>query len=158
MVPWNAPILLLIRSAATPLICGNTVVLRPSECCPYASSFLTDALHDVRKYICAQVVTRLIPSLGGATRRRAQRFTHVRGEHTFSHLGDNCPSGSQEDRSTSEPSFRCIPMCSLDKFTGSDRVARILAGEAAKHLKSCVFELGGKAPAVVRITVLPSPP
>jgi len=34
-------------------------------------------------------------------------------------------------------------------FTGSDRVGRILAGEAAKHLKPCVFELGGKAPAVV---------
>ncbi|KAL0958043.1 hypothetical protein HGRIS_000219 [Hohenbuehelia grisea] len=34
-------------------------------------------------------------------------------------------------------------------FTGSDRVGRILAGEAAKHLKPCVFELGGKAPFIV---------
>ncbi|KAL5476695.1 hypothetical protein ACEPAI_2881 [Sanghuangporus weigelae] len=34
-------------------------------------------------------------------------------------------------------------------FTGSDRVGRIIAGEAAKYLKPCVFELGGKAPAVV---------
>ncbi|KIJ48004.1 hypothetical protein M422DRAFT_163108, partial [Sphaerobolus stellatus SS14] len=34
-------------------------------------------------------------------------------------------------------------------FTGSDRVERILAGEAAKYLKPCVFELGGKAPVVV---------
>ncbi|PAV19094.1 aldehyde dehydrogenase [Pyrrhoderma noxium] len=34
-------------------------------------------------------------------------------------------------------------------FTGSDRVGRIIAAEAAKYLKPCVFELGGKAPAVV---------
>ncbi|EED82731.1 predicted protein [Postia placenta Mad-698-R] len=34
-------------------------------------------------------------------------------------------------------------------FTGSDRVGRILAQEAGKYLKPCVFELGGKAPAVV---------
>ncbi|EJD05454.1 aldehyde dehydrogenase [Fomitiporia mediterranea MF3/22] len=34
-------------------------------------------------------------------------------------------------------------------FTGSDRVGRLIAQEAAKYLKPCVFELGGKAPAVV---------
>jgi acyl-CoA reductase-like NAD-dependent aldehyde dehydrogenase len=38
----------------------------------------------------------------------------------------------------------------LPKFTGSDRVGKILAGEAAKHLKPCVLELGGKSPSVVR--------
>ncbi|KAF8804740.1 aldehyde dehydrogenase [Phlegmacium glaucopus] len=34
-------------------------------------------------------------------------------------------------------------------FTGSDRVGKIIAIEAAKHLKPCVLELGGKAPAIV---------
>ncbi|KAK0235068.1 Aldehyde/histidinol dehydrogenase [Armillaria nabsnona] len=34
-------------------------------------------------------------------------------------------------------------------FTGSDRVGRIITSEAAKFLKPCVFELGGKAPAMV---------
>ncbi|KAF9489684.1 aldehyde dehydrogenase [Pleurotus eryngii] len=34
-------------------------------------------------------------------------------------------------------------------FTGSERVGRILAMEAAKFLKPCVLELGGKAPVVV---------
>ncbi|KZT05339.1 ALDH-like protein [Laetiporus sulphureus 93-53] len=34
-------------------------------------------------------------------------------------------------------------------FTGSDRVGRLIAAEAAKYLKPCVFELGGKAPVVV---------
>jgi len=41
------------------------------------------------------------------------------------------------------------PLIKKIAFTGSDRVARILASEAAKVLKPCVFELGGKSPAVV---------
>ncbi|THH30801.1 hypothetical protein EUX98_g3381 [Antrodiella citrinella] len=41
------------------------------------------------------------------------------------------------------------PLVKSINFTGSDVVGRILAGEAAKYLKPCVFELGGKAPAVV---------
>ncbi|THH15081.1 hypothetical protein EUX98_g9521 [Antrodiella citrinella] len=41
------------------------------------------------------------------------------------------------------------PLIRAINFTGSDVVGRILAGEAAKYLKPCVFELGGKAPAVV---------
>ncbi|TFK31023.1 aldehyde dehydrogenase domain-containing protein, partial [Crucibulum laeve] len=34
-------------------------------------------------------------------------------------------------------------------FTGNDQVGKIIAMEAAKHLKPCVLELGGKAPVVV---------
>ena len=34
-------------------------------------------------------------------------------------------------------------------FTGSTRVGRIIAERAAKHLKPCLLELGGKAPLVV---------
>ena len=49
-VPWNAPLPLMILSVALPLICGNTVVVRPSEICPHASSLVVDALHDVRKF------------------------------------------------------------------------------------------------------------
>ncbi|THH27728.1 hypothetical protein EUX98_g6451 [Antrodiella citrinella] len=41
------------------------------------------------------------------------------------------------------------PLVRKIAFTGSDRIAKILAAEAAKHLKPCVFELGGKSPAVV---------
>ncbi|KAH8093260.1 aldehyde dehydrogenase [Cristinia sonorae] len=41
------------------------------------------------------------------------------------------------------------PLIRKINFTGSDRVGRILAIEAAKYLKPCVFELGGKAPVVV---------
>jgi len=49
IVPWNAPIPLLLNSVAIPLICGNTVVVRPSEYCPHSSSLVVDALHDVRE-------------------------------------------------------------------------------------------------------------
>ena len=34
MAPWNAPVILGIRAIATPLACGNTVILRSSEACP----------------------------------------------------------------------------------------------------------------------------
>jgi hypothetical protein len=51
VVPWNAPLPLMLLSVALPLICGNTVVVRPSEICPHASSLVLDALHDVRKFI-----------------------------------------------------------------------------------------------------------
>jgi acyl-CoA reductase-like NAD-dependent aldehyde dehydrogenase len=34
IAPWNAPIILGVRAIATPLACGNTVVLKASEVCP----------------------------------------------------------------------------------------------------------------------------
>jgi benzaldehyde dehydrogenase (NAD) len=34
IAPWNAPIILAVRAIATPLACGNTVVLKASEICP----------------------------------------------------------------------------------------------------------------------------
>ena len=34
MAPWNAPVILGVRAIATPLACGNTVVLKASEICP----------------------------------------------------------------------------------------------------------------------------
>ncbi|KAF8893638.1 Aldehyde/histidinol dehydrogenase [Mucidula mucida] len=44
-----------------------------------------------------------------------------------------------------------IAHCSIRKvvFVGSGRVGRIVAMEAAKHLKPCFLELGGKVPAIV---------
>ncbi len=34
IAPWNAPIILGVRAIATPLACGNTVILKGSENCP----------------------------------------------------------------------------------------------------------------------------
>ncbi|KZW00824.1 aldehyde dehydrogenase [Exidia glandulosa HHB12029] len=41
------------------------------------------------------------------------------------------------------------PLVRKVTFTGSTNVGRIIACEAAKYLKPCILELGGKAPAVV---------
>ena len=34
IAPWNAPVILGVRAIATPLACGNTVILKGSENCP----------------------------------------------------------------------------------------------------------------------------
>jgi acyl-CoA reductase-like NAD-dependent aldehyde dehydrogenase len=34
IAPWNAPVILAVRAIATPLACGDTVVLKASEICP----------------------------------------------------------------------------------------------------------------------------
>lgn len=34
IAPWNAPVILAVRAIATPLACGNTVVLRARSCAP----------------------------------------------------------------------------------------------------------------------------
>lgn len=45
MAPWNAPIILGVRAIATPLACGNTVVLKGSETCPRTHRLIIEALH-----------------------------------------------------------------------------------------------------------------
>jgi len=42
IAPWNAPIILGIRAFITPLICGNTVILKASEASPYTQYLLVD--------------------------------------------------------------------------------------------------------------------
>ncbi|KAH8658030.1 aldehyde dehydrogenase domain-containing protein [Xylariales sp. PMI_506] len=42
--PWNAPVNLTARAIATPLICGNTVVLKPSEFSPKSQHLVVRAL------------------------------------------------------------------------------------------------------------------
>lgn len=44
IAPWNAPIILGVRSLAVPLACGNTVVLKGSETCPATQSLIVAAL------------------------------------------------------------------------------------------------------------------
>ena len=34
MAPWNAPLILATRALATPLACGNTVILKGAELSP----------------------------------------------------------------------------------------------------------------------------
>lgn len=44
MAPWNAPIILGVRSIALPLACGNTVVMKSSEICPRTHSLIIEAV------------------------------------------------------------------------------------------------------------------
>jgi acyl-CoA reductase-like NAD-dependent aldehyde dehydrogenase len=43
IAPWNAPIILGVRAIATPLACGNTVVLKASETCPRTHELIIEA-------------------------------------------------------------------------------------------------------------------
>ena len=43
VAPWNAPVILGVRAIATPLACGNAVVLKASEVCPRTHSIIVEA-------------------------------------------------------------------------------------------------------------------
>jgi benzaldehyde dehydrogenase (NAD) len=46
IAPWNAPVILGVRALATPLACGNTVVLKASEVCPATHSLIIEILEE----------------------------------------------------------------------------------------------------------------
>ncbi len=46
IAPWNAPVILGVRAIATPLACGNTVVLKASEICPATHSLIVEVLEE----------------------------------------------------------------------------------------------------------------
>ncbi len=46
IAPWNAPIILGVRSIAMPLACGNTVILKASELCPKTHCLIGDVMRE----------------------------------------------------------------------------------------------------------------
>src|ERR1700728_3177851 len=46
LAPWNAPIILGVRSIAMPLACGNTVILKASEICPATHRMIGTVLQE----------------------------------------------------------------------------------------------------------------
>jgi acyl-CoA reductase-like NAD-dependent aldehyde dehydrogenase len=44
IAPWNAPVILGVRSIAVPLAIGNTVILKSSELCPGVQALIADCL------------------------------------------------------------------------------------------------------------------
>jgi len=46
IAPWNAPVILAVRAIATPLACGNTVILKGSELCPKTHGLIIEALQE----------------------------------------------------------------------------------------------------------------
>ncbi|KAI0369134.1 aldehyde dehydrogenase [Pilatotrama ljubarskyi] len=61
----------------------------------------------------------------------------------------NCISASREDSPARTTQIIASPQIRKVNFTGSDAVGKLIAQEAARYLKPCVLELGGKAPVVV---------
>jgi len=45
IAPWNAPVILGVRSLAIALACGNTVVMKGSELCPATHGLIVEALN-----------------------------------------------------------------------------------------------------------------
>jgi benzaldehyde dehydrogenase (NAD) len=46
IAPWNAPVILGVRAIATPLACGNTVILKGSENCPRTHQLIVEAFQE----------------------------------------------------------------------------------------------------------------
>jgi len=115
IAPWNAPITLTVRAIASPLIAGNTVVLKPSETTPRSQAIVVEILEEAG--LPAGVLNFLPMSREAAPGLTAEIIAN--------------------------------PLVRNVNFTGGDRVGKIIAMEAAKYLKPCILELGGKAPAVV---------
>ncbi|ODP37864.1 salicylaldehyde dehydrogenase [Sphingomonas turrisvirgatae] len=57
IAPWNAPIILGVRAVATPLACGNTVVLKASEQCPRTHSLIAEAFNEALPEGAVSIVT-----------------------------------------------------------------------------------------------------
>lgn len=115
MAPWNAPVILGVRSFAMPLACGNTVVMKASEKCPGLHRLIGECMAD-----------------GGLPPGVLNILTH-----------------SAEDGPEVVNALIDHPLTRMINFTGSTRVGQIIAERAAKHLKPCLLELGGKNPLLV---------
>ncbi|MEM1298063.1 MAG: aldehyde dehydrogenase [Pseudomonadota bacterium] len=115
MAPWNAPVILAVRSFAMPLACGNTVVMKASEKCPGIHRLIGDCMVEA-----------------GLPKGVLNIVTH-----------------SAEDGPEVVGALIDHPLTRRINFTGSTRVGQIIAERAAKHLKPCLLELGGKAPLIV---------
>lgn len=46
IAPWNSPIVLSCRAVAIAILCGNTVILKSSECSPLTQRFVAEAFRD----------------------------------------------------------------------------------------------------------------
>ena len=57
IAPWNAPIILGVRAIATPLACGNTMVLKASEQCPRTHMLIAEAFAEALPPGAVNIVT-----------------------------------------------------------------------------------------------------
>ncbi len=59
IAPWNAPIVLFVRSFAMALACGNTAVLKSSESCPATH-------HAIVEHVCGHFPPGVVNLVGGS--------------------------------------------------------------------------------------------
>jgi len=64
IAPWNAPVILAVRAIATPLACGNTVILKASEICPRTHSLIGQAFQSALPPGVVNVVTNAPAAAG----------------------------------------------------------------------------------------------
>lgn len=105
-----------MRSILTPILAGNTAILKTSE-------------HSPRVHLC---IAQILMEAG-----------LPEGVLSVIHVAPKSDAPKVVEAITSHPSVRKL------NFTGSTAVGRIIAQVAAKYLKPCVLELGGKAPMIV---------
>ena len=115
IAPWNAPIILGTRAIATPLACGNSVILKASEQCPATHHLIGEVLQEA--------------GFGDGV------------VNVITNAPDN--AAAVVSALIAHPAVRRV------NFTGSTGVGKIIAEQAAKHLKPVLLELGGKAPFLV---------
>lgn len=115
MAPWNAPVVLGVRSLAAPLACGNTIVFKASELSPRTHALIVEVLAEAG---LPEGVVEIV---------------------------HNDPDEAEAivEALIAHPAVRRV------NFTGSTRAGRVIAQIAARHLKKCLLELGGKAPLIV---------
>lgn len=104
-----------MRAVATPLICGNSVILKPSEHSVKSQRLVAEVFRE------AGLPDGVLNFLSMSP-KQAPSLT----EYIIQHKA-----------------VRRVT------FTGSDSVGRYIAAYAARVLKPCVLELGGKAPLLV---------
>lgn len=124
--------MLTVRAIAVPIFCGNTVVLKGSEFTPRTHYLVTKIFEEAG--LPSGVLNCISISPANVSSRVSEIIAHPRVRHI--NVG----------------AIILSPLLYLFKpqqFTGSDRVGKIIAMEAAKYLKPCVLELGGKAPTIV---------
>ncbi|GAA2097599.1 aldehyde dehydrogenase family protein [Streptomyces albiaxialis] len=113
IVPWNAPVVLAVRSFAPALAAGCTVAMKMP-----AQTALTNGL----LYEIVAATASLPPGVLNA-------FTE---------------SGNE-----GAPLLVSDPGTDVVSYTGSTAVGRAIMAEAARRVKPCVLELGGKSPMLV---------
>ncbi|TFY71895.1 hypothetical protein EVG20_g1109 [Dentipellis fragilis] len=147
MCPWNSPVTLTLRGVVVPLICGNTVVLKPSEHSPRTQSLVVDAFQEAG--LPAGVLNFLPMSREDSPRLTAEIIAHP-------HVKNVTFTGSDTvGKKIAEQASRHLKPCILELGGKSPAVVcmstervivqRPVAEKLISKLKARIATLGWKA-------------